>query len=311
MRLRMHLTMLGASLALAVLARGTVGAEVKRPVKLPPKDTIQYRDYNTEDLLALASALGRYHRHSEAVEAGEEALRRDLTQDQDAYIRYGMAKSYEFVRNGGPLAKEKYEEVLKLHPNYEHNAKIAFRLGELNNSIIMKGIERNGKRAVDCFEYVLRKCEDPNAQTQKVHYYTLRARMGIGNILWGQKDYEGAREHFEVIYNCDPNSAEPLPSEKFANAKDLARRKKWLKNTISSMKARIPQTLVGLCIRPNSETSIKELEKLIQDYSSDPVIVEIAEERLRQIWERIAGLEPVVDEPVEKAQEPADDSDVK
>lgn len=309
MKLRMHLIVLGASLALVVPARGTVDAEVRGPIKLPPEGTIQYRDYNTEDLLALAGALGRYHRHSEVVEAGKEALRRDLTHDQAASIRYRMAKSYEFVRNGGPLAKEKYEEVLKFHPKYEHNARIAFRLGELNNSIIMKGTKRNRKRAVECFEYVIRKCEDPNAQTQKVYYYTLRARMGLGYILWQQKDYEGAREHFEVIYNCDPNLAEPLPSEKFANAKDLARRKKWLKNTISRMKAKMPQTLVGLCIRPNSETSVAELEKLIQEYASDPVIVEIAEERLRQVWERIAGLEPVIDEPVENAQEPGRDSD--
>lgn len=276
MKPKILLIMLGTTLALAIA--GKIGSQ-----GVPPEGPIQYGDYTTEDLVELVGLLNQFHRHSEAVEAGFEALSRDLTSTQDAFVRHKMGQSYEFIPDSGPLAKAKYTEVLELHPDYNRIIEIAFRLGELNDSIIIDGTERNVEQAIADFEYVLNRCDDPNEDPRKVYYIALKAHMGLGNLRWDQKSYAAAKEHFEVIYHCDPNLAEPLPCEKFEKPEDLAKHKTWLKNRILSMKDRVPPKLVGLCIRPDPVESMNELDNLITEYVDDATVVELAREAYNQV----------------------------
>lgn len=263
--------------------------------KVLPKAPIAYDSYETPELVQLVDDLRKFHRHIEAIEAGNEALRKLLSPGQDAFVRYKMAQSYEFVQNGGLLAKEKYDEVLKLHSNYERNVEIAYRLGELNSCIIMRGTEPNAPEAIECFEYVLDRLVDPNKSNGKVYYIALKAHMGLGNLQWDRKNYATAKRHFESIYKCDIELAEPLPCEKFEDPNELAEHKTWLKNLILSMKTRIPTKLVGLCIRPDPVESMNELDNLMTEYADDAAVVQLA----REAYNQVCAVDEIIDDAID------------
>jgi tetratricopeptide (TPR) repeat protein len=243
------------------------------PPKLPPQGTFVYSAYKTDDLVLLVDQLGKSHRLAEAVAAGQEALSRpDRTPAQDAVVRWNMAQMYEFLPDCGKLAREKYAEVLQLHPDYVGNIAIAYRLGELNNNIILKGTERNVQRAVEYYGYVVTCCNDP----KKVYYWALESHLALAYLYGQQGDHAGARQHLEVIYESDPQLAEPLPHQTFASAKDLAEYKEWLRTQTLWLKGNIPAKLVANSIRPDFVDSIVELGNLRAQYSSDPKVVELS-----------------------------------
>ncbi|MHC4397397.1 MAG: hypothetical protein ACYS1A_17290 [Planctomycetota bacterium] len=290
----MFLIMLSTVLILAMLAPGVVDAEVIRTPESPPEGTIVYRDYSTEDLVQLVTLLYQFHRHSEAVEAGTEALRRDLTQDQDAFVRLKMANSYEFVPKAGALAKEKYREILERHPSYEQNIAVAMRLGQLNDHIILRNTERNVPLALEYFNYVIDNYDDPNTDTFNLE--VMQTHIHLGNIYSLQGDYDKSNIHYDRIYNCDPNQAMPLPYRTFESQKDSQSHKNRLKGRTLMLKDQVKHNLVNNCIRSKPEVTISELGKLKDKYASDSLIVELADAALTQVLNEVFDLKKVVDE---------------
>jgi hypothetical protein len=267
---------------------------------VPPKPPIAYHEYKTPDLLRLAEVLALHHRQPEVIGAGEEALRRHLEPDEDAAIRYQMACAYEFVPDGGPLAKQTYEEVLRLHPSYVHSIEIAYRLGELNSSVLLVGTTLDPNRAAECFQYVISKSESLKTKPESVHYVALKAHMALGILHMQRGNLAAARTHFETIYACRTQSAEPLPTEVFKNSQELDSHKAWLRERISGMKTRVPGKLVALCIRPHLGESLVELGHLAGAHDGDPNILE----PLRQAVRRLTEADKVADEALEKADSP-------
>jgi hypothetical protein len=283
-------------LIIAALSAGLVmGEELLRIV--PPKPPIAYHEYKTPDLIRLAQVLALHHRRPEVIAAGEEALRRHLEPGEDAAIRYQMACSYEFVPDGGPLAKQMYEEVLRLHPAYAHNIEIAYRLGELNSSVLLVGTTLDPNRAAECFQYVISQSESLKTTPESVHYIALKAHMALGILNMQKRDLAGARTHFEAIYGCRTQSAEPLPTEVFKSPKELDSHKAWLRERISGMKTRVPVKLVSVCLRPRLGDSLVELGHLAGAHADDPNVLE----PLRQTVRRITEIDKVMDEALEKA----------
>jgi hypothetical protein len=278
------------ALACASLA---AGSELLRVV--PPARPIDYNKYETPDLIRLAEVLAQWHRHAEAIEAGKEAMTRRLEPDEDATIRHRMAQSYEFVPDGGPTAKRMYEEVLQLHPAYERNTEIAYRLGELNSSVIMEGTEPNIPRAMQCFEDVLARSERLKTDSQNVHFIALKARMGLSILNCHKGNLTAARTHFEAIYRCPTYGGEPLPTKVFASPKELQSHKAWLAKQISGMKTRIPVKLVAVCIRPQLGESLVKLGHLATEYAQDPNVIG----PLRQAIERLSEVDRVADKAIE------------
>jgi tetratricopeptide (TPR) repeat protein len=277
--------MLVVNLILAVsLYAGERGGRGKPPLKLPPTGTTVYSASETDDLVLLVDQLGKFHRLAEAVAAGQEALSRpDRTPAQDAVVRWNMAQMYESLPNCGKLAREKYSEVLQLHPDYVGNIAIAYRLGELNNNIILNGTERNVQRAMEYYRYVVARCDDP----KKVYYWALAAHLALAYLSGQQGDHAGARQHLEVIYDSDPQLAEPLPHQTFASAKDLAEYKEWLKTQTIRLKDKIPAKLVANSIRPDFVDSILALGNLRAQYSSDPKVVELSTAAIDSLVQKV------------------------
>jgi hypothetical protein len=286
---------LGSVLIIAALCGGLpTGGELPR--LFPPAAPIDYDRYATPDLIPLAGALLFWHRPAEALAAGEEALTRRLEPAEDAAIRHTMARSYESLPDGGPAAKKMYEEVLRLHPAYERNIEIAYRLGELNSGILLAGTTPDPNRAVECFQYVLDKSESLKTKPENVHYIALKAHMALGILDMQKGKLAGARTHFEAIYRCRTHWAEPLPCEVFRNPKELFSHKAWLRKQISGMKTRIPAKLVGVCLHPQLGDSLVELGHLAVTYADDPNVME----PLRQTVRRITEVDKVLDEAIEK-----------
>lgn len=289
----------GCILVVAALSAGLVTGEELLRV-FPPKPPIAYDKYETRDLIRLAEVLAQYHRQPEVIAAGEEALRRRLEPDEDAAIRCRMARSYEFVSDGGPLAKKMYEEVLRLHPACERNVEIAYRLGELNSSVLLVGTTPDPNRAAECFEYVISKSESLKTTPESVHYIALKAHMALGILNMQKGDLAAGRTHFETIYGCRTHSAEPLPTEAFKNPEELDLHKARLREQISGMKSRVPVKLVAVCVRPRLGDSLVELGHLAAAHADDPNVLE----PLRQTVRRITEIDRVLDEAFEKADLP-------
>jgi ankyrin repeat protein/beta-lactamase regulating signal transducer with metallopeptidase domain len=250
-----------------------------------------YGRYNDESLVRLVQLLRESNRFGEAVQAGAEALSRDLTAEQDACVRHQMAQTYEYLEGGGPAAKQKYGEVLQLHSELPVAVEAAYRLGELNDSIIMEGTDRDVGRAIECFEYVVDRCNELNRDSHKVYYVALQAHIGLGILYWHKNDYARAKGHFEAIYRADPDLAEPLPHKQFDSAEDLADHKASLRDRIGIIRSTVAGKIVGTCIRPNRKETVAELEKLIAEYADDPNIVDPARETLDR--ERKAASDPM------------------
>ncbi len=300
MKSKMFLLMFGASLILVISQHGLVTAKAGQTSSVwvsPIKGEIRYGDYNTDDLVEVVALLSKSYRKVEAVEACEEALSRNLTPTQDAFVRYKMAQCYEYLPNSGPLAKEKYGEVLELHPYYERNIEVALRLGQLNDSTILPGTERNPARAVECYKHVVDHYSDPNNET--VFIEVMQAHMHLGDIYAQLRDYNNSNKHYEAIYNCDPNTVEQLTYNNFDSPENLDNHKSWLKSWIALLKTATKKHLVGNCIRSDPDESVVELGKTIEKYADNHEIVEHANIALRQVWEGIAELDQVLKDAIE------------
>lgn len=252
--------------------------------RLPAKGTIDFSNYDTEDLVTLMVKIRKSHRLEEAEQVGREALARGLTAEQDALVRHEMAYVCEFLPGGGPLARERHEEILELHPNYKRIAEVALRLGQLYDSTILPGTERNYARAIECYRYVVEKCVDPNDPA--VYVDVMQAHMHLGDLYAQQRDYRPAKRHYEAIYNCDPNMVAAPPWKTFERPEDVADHKRWARGRIAGLKGVIPHHLVSTCIKPRIKQTEDCMQKLLEKYADDPEIVRLATDALTRQRER-------------------------
>ncbi len=255
---------------------GRFGGHLNR---VPPKGPIVYKEYSTEELVELTGLLRRFHRLKEVVEAGKAALSRKLTPDQDARVLRNMGYAYEHLPKCGPLALEKYGEVLKRHPDFEGNIAVAYRLGELNNMIHLEGTRQNIPRAIECYEFAVKCGSVPG----KVYYTVLAARNSLANLYCDQKNFAKAKEHLEAIYRSDPNLTEPLPDKEFSSPEEREENKAGLKKDVIRIKGKAPAKLVSLCRRTDPAQTKEELIKLRKQYASDATVVKLVDSELANL----------------------------
>lgn len=238
------------------------------------------------DAKKLIASLARNRQHSHVIEEGtKQLLRTDLKSEEKAYIRLQMAKSYEALPSQGRLAKEKYGEILELHPEYHQNVKVAYRLAELNDSVTLHGTTPNTQQAMDCYRYVI-----DHRPERGMQYETLKAHRCLGNLFLGQKKYEEARKHFEVIYNCRPEMLRIVPDEDLKHPEDIAEKKAWILERLKIMKADMPKSIVHTCIHSSPKESLKALQTLMRTYASDPKITMVAKSVYEQETARLNDL---------------------
>ncbi|MCK5640603.1 MAG: hypothetical protein KAJ19_07395 [Gammaproteobacteria bacterium] len=263
-------------------------------LRIPPEGPVDLSSYSTEDAVLMVGLLRKYHRLDEVVQVGYDALRRNLTPTQDAAVRHDMAYAYEFVPGGGPLAREKYGEVLEMHPTYQRNGEVALRLGQLNDSTILPGTEQNYARAIECYEYVVKNCSD--TEGEKAYVDVLQARMHVGDIYSLQREYRKSDRHYKAIYDCDPNSLTAPAYKVFDRANDAVDYIAWAKNRLEILKGAVRHHLVSNCIRSGPDQTIAKLESLREKYADDPEIVKSATDALRETWEWVARVNRTIDD---------------
>jgi hypothetical protein len=236
-----------------------------------------------QDVKQLITSLARGREFSRVIEEGtKQLLRTDLKSEDKAYIRLEMAKSYEAMPLCGRLAKEKYSEILEMHPDYNQNVEIAVRLAGLNTSIIMDGTTRNLQQAIDCYRYAIERSADQNRPEHGMQSATLTAHIGLGYLCLDQHEYEEARKHFEAVYNCEPEMMSIVPdeSENMRHPKhpvDIAEKKAWVLKWLESAKTSVPRDIVLTCLRSDPEESLVALRTLMKAYASDPNVSAIAQ----------------------------------
>ncbi len=231
-----------------------------------------------ENVKQLIASLARSREFTRVIEEGKKLLlRTDLNSDEKAYIRLEMAKTYEALSQGR-LAKEKYGEILEMHPDYNQNVEIAVRLGELNNSVIMDGTTRNLQQAIDCYRYAIERSEDQNRPEHGMQCATLGAHIGLGYLYLVQDEYEEARKHFEAVYNCEPEMMSIVSDESQKmrypkHPEDIAKQKAWVLKHLESAKTSVRRDIVLTCLRPDPEESLVALRTLMKVYASDPNVL--------------------------------------
>jgi tetratricopeptide (TPR) repeat protein len=179
-------------LATCVFASICVAGENSAELKLPEGEVV-YRDYDDANLMRVAEYLYRSHRHSEAVEACEEALGRNLTDGQIAAIKHLLAQNYELIPDRGQDAKDAYLRVIQEHPSYERLPEVAYRLGELNVCIIPRGTDPNIDKGAEYLRLVINQLPITHAGDTAVTYLSLEAHMMLGNLLLVKGQNEEAK----------------------------------------------------------------------------------------------------------------------
>ena len=226
-----------------------------------------------QDVKKLIASLARSRQHSRVIEEGTKLLlRTDLKSEDKAFIRLKMAETYEAMPFCGRLAKEKYGEILEMHPEYIQNAKVAYRLAELNDGITLKGTTPNTQQAIDCYRYIIERSADRSHPEHGMQYATLKAHRGLGLLCYYQHEYEEARKHFEAIYNCEPEMLSVVPGENpdLKHPENIGETKAYVLKRLKSMRADMPKSIVSTCIRSDPEESLEALRALMKAYASDP-----------------------------------------
>jgi len=247
---------------------------------LAEQEEIDFEKIDTDKLVKVVSFLKDRHKFTKSVDAGKEALKRILTSTQDVEVRYCMAKSYEALGNG-PLVRQMYQEVIELHPEYERNLEIAERLGELHNSIIMHGTERDVEKAIKWFKYAI----DNYSKSETFYWEVLRAHMGLGLLLWDKKQYPEAKKQFEIIYYADSGDMIALPYQKFDSEREQISHRKHQLELLFIIKQSAKKHLVGLCIRSDTKESEENLKVLMEKFPNDHEMLELAEFKLEKLKE--------------------------
>jgi tetratricopeptide (TPR) repeat protein len=273
--------------------------EGQNEFKLPDEKVI-YDKYEDADLVKITELLNEHHRHSEAVEACNKALSRNLTESQRVCVIHAMATAYENIPNRGQEVKDTYLQIINKYPNYEKLPYIAYRLGELNCAIIPPGTKPDTKKAIECLKLVIRRLPvEPNkdnpANMPDITYLSLEAHMMLGNVYLDEGLNDEAGKCFKTIFDCDINKAAPLPYEKFKNDKERQEHMKWLKERITKMKTRTTTKMVVACISSDIGESMQRIAKLQSDYPDNVQIRELASIEL----EKMNKLEEIIKSQIE------------
>ena len=280
------------------------GAERRRAPRTPqtPRAAVNWNDHSSSEIVALVESLTAQHRYLEAIEGADRALARGLKADEDARVRHRMAACYEAVGNSGPLARQKYAEVLKLHPGYSRNLEISLRLGELYDHIILAGTEPNLPLAQ---EYYTRVVESYGRSPGKTAWLpVLRAHMHLGNLYARQGAYAKSNDHYEAIYSCDPELLTPLPYQELSSQESTDTLKHLLQRDLASLKDTVRKHMVSNCVRPDLATSLKELDAIAKKYSGDRVIVEGAVQLRETLVDQVIDFDKVLEDSLNELEGP-------
>lgn len=264
----------------------SIGMSAEPPTELAlPDGQIVYTDYDDAVLIQLAQGLYQRHRHAEALDACQEALSRNLTDDQAATVKHLLARTYDALPAQGQHAKDTYAQVIREHPAYEKLPEVAYRLGELNICIIPEGTEPNHPAAIECLQLVIRELPVESGDEPNVTYLSLKAHMMLGNLVLQKGRNDDARQYFKTIYDCDINKAVPLPYQQFDNEEEEQEHLVWLRDRIAGMKTRLPAKMVSSCISSDLGLSMQRLSQLQSDYPDDTEIYRMISEVLKKLTE--------------------------
>jgi tetratricopeptide (TPR) repeat protein len=265
--------------------------EAKQELQLP-KGNINYNEYKDAELIQIADLLFQFHRHAESVEACQKALNRNLSDDQAARAKHLLAQAYEIIPNRGQDAKDTYAQIIREHPNYEKLPDVAYRLGELNTSIVPKGTKPDKAKAIDYLKLVIERLpiEPAKDRETKVTYLSLEANMMLGNLYLSQKNNDEAKKCFKAIFDCDIKKVVALPYEKFKTEKEKQEQIDWLKEQITNMKKRIPAKLVASCSSADAELCLQKLSELQSEYPNNTEINELASAKIK----KLSGVDEIV-----------------
>lgn len=270
--LKLHASKWSLSLLIVAFSLVVFASEDPETELTIPKGDVVYSDYGDLDIMKVADILYKSQRHTEVVEACEEALGRPLEDAQFASIKHLLAKAYEAIPDHGQDAKESYLEIIKKHPQYVRLPEVAYRLGELNCCIIPEGTEPNEALAIECLKMVTHRLPVDLSGEKGVTYLSLKAHMMLGNIYLGNGGKDKAEECFRKIYECDAAKSAPEPYIQFSNEKNMQGYKTWLQNRITKMKKRLPGKMVSACISDDLAISMQKLAQLQTRYPQDSEI---------------------------------------
>jgi hypothetical protein len=202
---------------------------------------------------------------------------------QLARLRYLLAKACEYEIDG-QMARQKYAEFLELHPDFGLSPEIAYRLGELYDSVILDGTERDEQKAKHYYELTLSLCDNINKTRPGVYYEALKAHVGLAYLV---DDFSSKKMHWQFIYHSDPNKAAILPDTEFIRSKDEYQRYlEWLRDRVESMKKNAAEGLVSIYNLPNLDAGLKGLQALMEEYAHDELIIKLAQKKYQQLSEQ-------------------------
>ncbi len=280
------------------LGAGLQASERQRAaqIRLEGKTPIIWSDCNDVQIVALVDNLAAHHQYVQAITGAEIALAHGLKGDQDAFLRLRMAQCYEALENGGPLARQRYAEVVALHPDYPRNVEICLRLGELYDHIILPGTEPNLTVAK---KYYARAAESHGQSSSKAIWLpVLQAHIHLGNLYARTGEYTKSNEYYEFIYACDPNLVTPLPYDAFESQEEADAAELTLRGKAAHLKDVVRKHLVSNCIRPDLATSLKELDALAEKHRTDPAIVQDSTTQRKRLIDRTTEINKALENSV-------------
>ena len=198
-------------------------------------------------------------------------------------LRYLLLKAYE-SKIDGRMVRQKYAEFLELHPDFGRSPEIACRLGELHNSVILLGTERDEEKAKHYYELTLSLCDNINKKHPGVYYEALKAHLGLAYLI---DDFSSKKMHWQSIYHSDPNKVAILPDTEFPLSKDeYQHHLEWLRERVESIREKAAEGLVNIYDLPDLHEGLKGLTELMEEYKHDELILELAQKKYQKLSQR-------------------------
>lgn len=219
--------------------------------------------------------------------AGESAISWPYWSEiQLARTRYLVAEISESAVVGR-LARQKYAEFLKLHPDFGMNMKIAYRLGELHNSVLLHETKRDLQKAKYYYELTLTLCDNIQKDHPGVYYEALKAHVGLAYLA---DDISDMKMHWQAIYDSDPNKAAILPDTEFLYDPEEDRNDhlKGLRAQVAHIRKTAAKGLVSTYHLSDLDTALKYLYALMEEYPDDKLIIELAEKKCQQLQGKLS-----------------------
>lgn len=226
-----------------------------------------YDGFGVDELIKLIEGSDSY---VSRMNACANLLQRKLTPEQDAVVRFLQARAYDMkIRRDRAASVMLYEEIIKMHPDFERNVSAAWEIARICDSGISMEQGPDRDKSIQYYEYVV-----THADPDKVYLEVVVSNAQLGRLYAIKHNAPEARKHLLAAYLADLTKLEPLPWEKSARTPEGIQQYKDVNTELlTRLQGNIPASFAGTYTGSTYDELLADLDAIARDYAAYPQIV--------------------------------------